>query len=106
MRQKSTTIAQHAGGGDLRLHGRAAARLVHHQGPNTPDSALHRPARGAAAAAYRTEARRDPTSVPAGALPAPRATVPQPITGANPTTSCSTDVANRAERAACQSRNR
>ena len=33
-------------------------------------------------------------------------TVPQPITGANPTTSCSIEHANRAERAACPSRNR
>ena len=33
-------------------------------------------------------------------------TAPQPITGANPTTSCSTEHANRPDRAACPSRNR
>ena len=36
----------------------------------------------------------------------PVGTVPQPITGANPTTSCSIEHAKRAERAACPSRNR
>jgi hypothetical protein len=35
-----------------------------------------------------------------------RGTAPQPITGANPTTSCSIDVANRAERCAWPSRNK
>ena len=61
-----------------------------------------RPAGHPASAARCGDARARTARAPARS----RGTGPQPITGANPATSCPIDVANRAERCACPSRNR
>jgi len=70
MRQKSTTRALLPGVGDLRLHSRPAAHLVHDPTPAAGNAGTKSAARDRAAAANRRQARRYPPRAAPAALAA------------------------------------